>query len=150
MAQLEFKNTTALMEKYGAQVILDMISNLRQSGKSASGELEKSLKEKLIVGSDIIELDITGIDYWKYVDQGRKPGKYVPLKALEPWALKKGIPKTALFPISRKIYKKGIKPSGFASSAIKKNKSKFAELVEKAYAEDLRKYFSNVKNEITK
>lgn len=62
-------------------------------------------------------------DYYQTVDEGRKPGKYVPIGPLEKWAnLRLGLSgkeaKGAAFGISRNIYKFGIAPTYFYSEAV--------------------------------
>ena len=62
-------------------------------------------------------LGILMADYWKYVDRGRGPGSYVPIKPLEAWATLKGFPDPtgAAFAISANIKKFGIVGSQFFS-----------------------------------
>ena len=54
---------------------------------------------------------IEGEDYLKYVDEGRKPGKYPNIGELKKWARIKGIPDKAVFPIANSIFRFGIKPT---------------------------------------
>ena len=62
-------------------------------------------------------LGVLMADYWKYVDRGRGPGSYVPIKPLEAWATLKGFPDPtgAAFAISTNIKKFGIVGSQFFS-----------------------------------
>jgi hypothetical protein len=50
-------------------------------------------------------------DYLKYVDQGRKPGTYPPIQAIQRWVAIKGLPKEAAWAIRTNIFKFGIKPT---------------------------------------
>jgi len=70
------------------------------------------------------EVDFLMNSYWYYVNNGRKPGSYAPIKPLQLWAQKRlGLsPEEALgaaFGISRNIYKFGIQPSYFYDRAVK-------------------------------
>jgi hypothetical protein len=71
------------------------------------------------------QIKVNMLDYWKYVNDGRKPGKYVPLKPLMDWIKVKGMNrdvkgrfkkfniKGAAFAISTSIKKFGIRPTNF-------------------------------------
>ena len=65
-------------------------------------------------------LSILMLSYWKYVNFGRKPGKYVPIGPLEQWAQSKGFenPRGAAFGISKNIKKFGIQPTNFYGMAL--------------------------------
>jgi hypothetical protein len=66
-------------------------------------------------------------DYWRFVDEGRKKGKYVPIAPLVKWArVKLGLSgdeaRGAAFAISKSIKKKGIKATNIFTDAIKEFK----------------------------
>ena len=63
------------------------------------------------------ELGIMMNNYWKWVDQGRSPGTYVPISPLVEWARLKGFPEPekAAFGISTNIKKFGIEGTQFFS-----------------------------------
>jgi len=50
-------------------------------------------------------------DYLQWVDKGRRPGTYPPIRAIQRWVQIKGIPKEAAWAIRQNIYKFGIKPT---------------------------------------
>ena len=137
------------MNKYGAEVVAEMITRLNGFRKKATGNLIKSLTYDVEVNGKNITLNIDAEAYWKYVDKGRKPGKFVPVDALKKWAKVKGIPESAVYPINYKIYKKGIPPTNFATTTLTRRKSKFEEMVAKTYKEDMIDYLQRLKNEIT-
>ena len=63
-------------------------------------------------------------DYWRTVNFGREPGKYVPIKPLVEWATLriKGLKddkeaKSVAFGISKNIFKFGIRPTNFYDNA---------------------------------
>jgi hypothetical protein len=70
-------------------------------------------------------MKVNMLEYWKYVNDGRQPGKYVPLKPLMAWMRAKGMNrdtkgrykkfniKGVAFAISKSIMKFGIKPTNF-------------------------------------
>jgi hypothetical protein len=70
-------------------------------------------------------MKVSMLEYWRYVNDGRQPGKYVPLKPLMDWMRRKGMNrdpkgrfkkfniKGAAFAISKSIQKFGIRPTNF-------------------------------------
>lgn len=72
------------------------------------------------------KMKINMLDYWKNVNDGRKPGHYVPLQPLVDWIKRKGLNRDAkgkykkigsyrglAARISKSIYKFGIQPTNF-------------------------------------
>lgn len=96
---------------YGAEVIAELTKQLLKADKKASGNLIKSLDHKVVKVIDNITLQILSEDYLQYVDRGRKPGSFPPVQAIAKWCTLRGIPKSAAWPISYKIFKFGIKPT---------------------------------------
>lgn len=75
------------------------------------------------------QIKVKMLNYWKYVNDGRKPGSYVPLKPLMDWIKIKGLNrdprgrfkagsiKGLAAKISKSIQKKGIEPTNFYDDA---------------------------------
>lgn len=71
------------------------------------------------------QMKISMLSYWKFVNDGREPGTYVPIKPLMAWIRAKGMNKDSkgkfkkfkikgvAFAISRSIQKEGIQPTNF-------------------------------------
>lgn len=107
--------------------------NIRgRSNKVASGKLLNSIKAKVKETPEGLMLEVEYMDYFKYVNLGRrKGGKYVPIKALLDWIKIRGI---------RRRDKKGrfVKGSQLSLAfAIQKNIHKFGirrtNIYDKAY-----------------
>ena len=93
-------------------------------GKNASRKLIDSVKSWVVVGEKSYEVTLRLQDYWKYIEDGRKPGKFPPVDAILDWILVKPIlprpnddgtlqklrPKSLAFLIGRKIKEEGIDP----------------------------------------
>ena len=97
-------------------IIISLLQGNRPYPKYATGKLQRSLQFKHYrneEGDLVIELisakSDNGFEYLKVVDQGRKPGKYVPIKALKKWARIKGMDEGAAYAINKKIFKEGIR-----------------------------------------
>ena len=94
-----------------------------QGDKYASGNLYNSLTATVMPNGDDYELVITYADYFKYVNEGRRPErKRVPLSALLQWIKIRGIKgrnkkgrfisnMSMAFAIRENIFKYGIRPA---------------------------------------
>jgi hypothetical protein len=96
--------------------------------KSKTGNLYNSIQVKFDSSSDTIVVSM--LDYWQNVNDGRKPGKYVPIKPLMDWIRHKGFNKNKktgkfqkfnikgmAFAVSKNIQKFGISPTNFYDDA---------------------------------
>lgn len=108
-----------VLRMFGDDYIKILTALLKKKDKRASGALINSLSSKIQETARSIVIIIESNDYLKYVDEGRKAGKYPPLNALSKWMALKNIPKEALFPIARSIYKFGIKPTNVIQQTTK-------------------------------
>jgi len=99
------------VKKYGEGYIAELTKELRSRKKDASGRLIKSLSDELKTTAEGIDIIINGEEYLEFIDSGRKPGSFPPLNAIKQWARLKGISQAAVFPIAKKIFKFGIKPT---------------------------------------
>lgn len=79
------------------------------------------------------QVGILMLDYWQYVNDGRKPGKGIPVSVLQDWIrTKTNMPVEASFGINRNIFKYGIAPNGFYGRAT----DRIAKKLEKDFADD--------------
>ena len=91
--------------------------------KKKTGNLYKSIQVSFDPQKDIIRVNM--LDYWKYVNDGRQPGSYVPLKPLMDWIRVKGLNrdpkgrfkkfdiKGTAIAMSKTIQRFGIQPTNF-------------------------------------
>ena len=106
------------------------------------------------------EIVITMLDYWKFVNDGRKPGKYVPIKPLMQWIRAKGFNKNkdtgkfqkfsikgTAFAISKNIQKFGIAPTYFYDKAFNMFEKEFETEAIRALGIDAGKFFERVVEE---
>ena len=100
-----------LAKEFGKDYIKILIALLKKFKKIASGALINSLNSRVQSTANDIKVFIESNDYLKYVDEGRKPGKWPPIQAISRWADFKGYGQTAVFPVRRKIFKFGIDPT---------------------------------------
>lgn len=105
---------TKLANEFGKDYVKIMVAALkgnRPYPKVASGSLVNSINYRLQDTANGINVILLANDYLKYVDQGRRPGTYPPIQAIQRWVAIKGIPKQAAWAIRTNIYKFGIKPT---------------------------------------
>lgn len=118
--------------KVGNNIISDARAILKQQGHLATKELYNSMKAVVI--EDELSFELTA--YARYVDQGRKPGKYAPPDAIKKWCKVKGIKQSLAYVINRKIYLDGIKASNFFTDAYDKNMENLDDQLD-AYVQDM-------------
>lgn len=132
--------TSKVIEEFTKEVAEQYKANLKRDGKSASGELIKSIKA--------INDSIQMADYWKYVEYGRKPGKFPPPNSIDGWRTKKNINfPGATFLISRSIAEKGIKAGHQYEEALDFVYNKFQKRIEDAITYDIDQQITKYKTE---
>ena len=101
---------------------------IKKSGHSASGDLEKTAKYKLQFSGRYFEVIFQLQDYWKYLENGTRP-HFPPIDAIERWIqVKRIVPRTVTdkvpttrqlaFLISREISVNGTKPTKLLQKTI--------------------------------
>jgi hypothetical protein len=104
--------------------------------KTKTGNLYNSIEVNYDAGDD--KIVVTMLDYWQFVNDGRKPGKYVPLKPLMEWIRHKGFNKNKK---SGKFEKFNIKGMAFAvSTNIKKFGIQKTEFYDNAFVDFIEDY----------
>lgn len=123
---------------------------LIRDNKKASGNLIKSLKPiSITFNNNKIQADISIASYWKYVEYGRRPGKFPPVNKILEWIkIKPVIPRPMnglkpptepqlAFLISRKIAREGIKPGNQFEEALNISWNKYEKQISDAISKDL-------------
>lgn len=87
---------------------------LIKKDKIATGKLLNSIKVDIDRKKNVYKFEIRSLDYLKYIEYGRKPGKFPPIDKIKSWIKAKKIKSdlnidALAFLISRKIAKKGTK-----------------------------------------
>ncbi len=105
---------TKLANEFGkdyVKVLVSLLKNNRPYAKVASGSLVNSVNYRLQDTAEGVRVILLANDYLKWVDEGRRPGTYPPIQAIQRWVTIKGIPKEAAWAIRKNIFKFGIKPT---------------------------------------
>lgn len=146
----EFPNLTRVLNEYAQGLVENYKAALGAESINASGELANSVKyiiDDKVKGRFEVKLEL--LEYWKYVEYGRKAGKMPPISAIKQWIeVKPIIPrpnKNGKLPttnqlaylISRKIGLEGTKGRGVLGERIENANRVFWEDIEDAILKDL-------------
>lgn len=142
------KQTTVIdvLDEYGQRLVSELRDNLEFGRHISSGELSSSIRYKSTILGSIYYWELFMADYWKFVDKGRRPGKYPPKSAILNWMTNKRIgsfirgkgankavkggsvlatnfmeQKRIAYLIQRKIAKRGTPATNFYTNAMKPN-----------------------------
>lgn len=133
--------------------------NLTEDNSIATGELYNSFEKIIEIGEDYFSVKISMADYWKYVNGGRKPGKFPPpdkirnwieVKPVNPYPLSNGkLPSVdqLTFLISRKIANEGIEPTNFYDEAKQEAITRFNQAIDQAIQDDVMDFINDAVNE---
>ncbi len=152
------ENLKKELEKIGKQSVIFITNELLNSKKYATYDLIKSLDFKVITFLNDLMLEITSEDYFKYVDEGRKPfSKQPPISSIMNWMKTKKIQgrdekgrfiprKTSAFLIARSIGINGIKPLNIKKKLINNILLNRSEAIKKGVSEDVQHYINILYN----
>lgn len=145
-----FPNLTRVLNEYAQDLVDNYKAALAAETINASGELSKSIKyiiDDKTKGRFEVKLEL--LEYWKYVENGRRAGKMPPISAIEKWIeIKPIIPrpmvngklptqKQLAYLIARKIGLEGTKGRGILQDRINNINMVFMDDIENALMKDL-------------
>lgn len=168
-----------ILEDFGISLVAESQDNLEFYGHVATGGLKDSIRHKVSIFGTLYNMEIFMAPYWKWVDKGRRPGKFPPMKSILSWLTakrigsfiygkgknkavgKKSILATNLqaqrslaYLIARKIHKFGTKPTNFWTDAMKPGHSGDFKPLEERLSEllkrDVKVVIQEIKDEIKK
>lgn len=144
MIESESINIQRVLETLGDQIIDVYRRKLFDGGSNATGLLGNSLSCIVKTENGIYDLYLSLQDYWKYVENGRQPGKFPPLDAIKQWIQAKPVIPDArtgklptleqlTFLISRSIANNGIPAKNYLTDTIREfqNDPQFYEAINK-------------------
>jgi hypothetical protein len=148
-------NLREALDEVGVDLVKTLVKNLLNADKRATGQLIKSIDYKVVEKANVLMVELLAADYLTIVDEGRRPGKQPPTKALDKWVIAKGIaprdkkgrfiPRESVkFLIARSIGKKGIKPTGVLQKTINEVYDRKQKILELAAIEDINKMIDKI------
>lgn len=123
--------------------------NLDANRTNASHNLYDSFEKIIEIGEDSFKVSIALADYWKYVENGRGPGKFPPIDKIREWIEVKPVQITpdmngkvptveqVSFLISRKIANEGTDAQPFFEPAKQEAISRFNDAIDLAIVDDV-------------
>lgn len=145
----EFENLIKVLNEYGNDVAELYKRNLLEDNAKASGDLINSVKYIYEQRGNSYAVSLSLNDYWKYVEHGRKPGKWPPPSAIRKWIeIKPVLPrpmKNGKLPtlnqltylISRKIGEEGIRPRNILEKTLEDINREYEDKISEALTLDL-------------
>ena len=143
-----------------AQILIDLYrQELTVNNVNSSGSLYNTIKSQVVVDDQTISGDLILNDYWKYIEYGRKPGRFPNIQAIKGWIKQKPVIPTGklgklpttdqlAFLISRKIATKGIQGKNLLEKAIDILEKQYNDKLEDAVTKDVTKEIDNQLNKI--
>lgn len=144
-----FPNLAAILEEYGQRAEAYYRDELIAKGKNASYQLMNSVHYSVTHEGQTFAVSLSLLDYWKFIEYGRRPGKYPPPEAILQWIkIKPIIPttgkdgrmpslKSLAFLIGRKIYREGIEPVPVMSDAVDRLNAEMEARIQEAIDKDM-------------
>ena len=151
---LTFNNLQQVLDDFTKDVAETYKSLLLRDGKNATGELISSIRPmtpELVDG--IFECSLSLAPHWKYVENGRRPGKFPPIDNILDWVKAKPqlarpnrldrkeiSPKQLAFLVARKIATKGIQPGNQLEEAMDIVYARWKDRIDAAITADIEDY----------
>lgn len=160
---MAFTNTSRALRQIGGLVVSRLADGLRDTNAIASGQLEESIDFRAYERSSVLGVDITMLDYWQFVDEGRKAGKRPPVSKIEEWLSYPNVRdkirfgqsdapikdiQSAAYIIAKKIGEKGTKGNNFATNVFESKliTSEVPSLIEESVGKDIEAILDEVFN----
>lgn len=146
-----FENVMDVLNDFGKFLVEEYKDRLILNDVNASDELYNSITYKVEQGRNTFEVKLELADYWKYVENGRKAGKWPPISAIQKWIeIKPVLPRPMdngklpttqqlAFLIARKIGLEGIKPRPLLQQSVDEVWNVMNEYIAEAFTKDLEK-----------
>jgi hypothetical protein len=136
----DIKVNNSLLQLYdsiGENLKIKIIKILAAKNKVASGNLISSVEVLTGERNGTLFIDLFMEDYWYFINYGRRPGKFPPLKKIIEWTRYKGIPESAAFPIARKIALEGFKGIFFLEEAVSQIEKDFEKEITEVWGQEI-------------
>lgn len=147
---MAFENTYNILQEFADSAEVLYREKLIDSDAIADGSLINSVKANITVRNTNYTVYLSLLDYWKYIEEGRKPNsKFPPPNEILKWIQSKPIiprpdqngklptEKQLSFLIGRKIAKEGIKAKPLLTETVESVYNEFIDKIVEAFAEDV-------------
>lgn len=146
---LTFNHLEQVLKSYGQTLVDEYKKRLAENDKRASSTLINSVQFVYNHQGNKYEVNLSLVDYWKYVENGRRPGKFPPVNKILQWIRIKPIlpypdkngrlptENQLAFLISRKIANEGIEAGNYLEDTVDKTYTPFERDLIAALEQDL-------------
>lgn len=91
MEDIKWTHLQEVLDRYGQYFIEAVKRKMLQNGSNATGNLVNSFAYRTFIEDGHYGVEVEMEDYWKYVDEGRRPGKMPPVEKIKQWVLVKPV-----------------------------------------------------------
>ena len=119
------RSIASLADEYGEVLVRTLKRELVDEGKYATGSLIDTMFYDVRLDNSLAVVELNANPYLRYVDQGRRPGKFPPIQAIRRWVNVRGLPARATFPIARAIAQRGIPATNVVNRSIDLTEAEF-------------------------
>lgn len=145
---MEFTNVIQFLNDFGKELADKYQRKIVNDDAVDSGKLLNSIRYIFNNNNTSFEISMEMAEYWKYVENGRKSGKFPPISAIREWVkVKPVIPRPyngklptenqLAFLIARSIYKNGIRPKPIFNDTLDDVMKYFENGLEDAFTKDV-------------
>ena len=145
---MEFTNVIKFLNDFGNELADKYQRNLVNDDAIDTSKLLNSIRYIFKNNNTSFEISMEMTEYWKYVESGRKSGKFPPISAIREWVkIKPVMPRPyngklptenqLAFLISRSIAKKGIRPKPIFKNSIDDLMQYLEDGLEDAFTKDV-------------
>ena len=150
---IKWLNLERVLNELADEVISNARQNLDSNGTNATHTLYDTMEKIVEIGEDYYKVSISLEDYWRFVENGRRPGKFPPPGVIESWISVKPVSAHAVdgktpsvkqltFLISRKIANEGTDPQPFFKPAVDEVLSRYESLIDQAIEDDIYEFIN--------
>lgn len=151
---MEWRYLRQALQEYADALDTNAKSNMPQDWK-----LRESISFTLAVSGAFYSVEFKAPEYWKWAENGRRPGKMPPVSAILEWIEAKRIVPYAdangrvpslnslAFLIARKIGRDGTEGVHFLEKAVQE--TEFEDIISDAISKDISEEWSNILNPIS-
>lgn len=162
MAEMEYTNLYEAIEAYCRDFEAAYKRELEKDGRRATGALIDNLYCEVKSGGATINVILNVADYYRYVEQGRKAGKFPPPDKILQWVRRKPViprpdkngklptEKQLAFLIGRKIAEEGTEGKPSLKNSVEEVNRRYVSILQEALEKDFGVYEMKVLDEINK
>lgn len=146
---LTYTHLVAALEEFGVAARNAYQDELIRGNKIASGRLLNSVEVSVEQHGYRYDVVLHLEDYWKWVEEGRPPGKLPPVSKILEWVLVKPVlpkpsmtgriptPQSLAWAISKSIANKGVEPFPALARTVPATVDQFSQKLAEAFAQDV-------------